>query len=328
MDKKQEDITAKLDVTLNDDKTDSAPQAELNQKPCRAGFVSLIGAPNAGKSTITNNFTGSKVSIVSPKAQTTRMVVKGIGIYDCTQIIFLDTPGIFKPKRRLDRAMVASAWNGVADADIIVLVVDAKRGFDDETRAIIEKLNQNKMTAVLVLNKVDLIHKEKLLGLSAALNQAGNFTETFMISALTGKHIEDFYRYLADKLPLSPWYYPEDQMSDLPLKLLTAEIVREKLFLYLHQEIPYSVTVEPELWERKPDGSIRAEMTIYTERASQKVIILGRNGAMIKKIGQTARQELEHILDERIHLFLYVKVRENWVNDPQRYNDWGLNFNS
>ena len=294
----------------------------------RAGFVSLIGAPNAGKSTITNNFAGSKVSIVSPKAQTTRTIVKGIGIYNKTQIIFLDTPGIFKPKRRLDRAMVASAWGGLKDADIVVLVVDAKRGFDDETKAIVEKLNQDKIEAVLVLNKVDLIRKENLLSLSAALNQTGKFKETFMISALTGENIDDFYRYLADNLPESPWYYPEDQMSDMPLKLLAAEVVREKLFLYLRQELPYSLTVEPELWQRRDDGSVRAEMTIYVERDNQKIIVLGKGGQMIKKIGQAARRELEEMLEDRIHLFLFVKVRENWINDPARYNPWGLNFNS
>lgn len=304
----------------------SSEQSEGNIT--RAGFVSLIGAPNAGKSTITNNFAGSKVSIVSPKAQTTRTIVKGIGIYDKTQIIFLDTPGIFKPKRRLDRAMVASAWGGLKDADIVVLVVDAKRGFDDETEAIVEKLNQDKIEAVLVLNKVDLIRKENLLSLSAALNQAGKFKETFMISALTGENIDDFYRYLADNLPESPWYYPEDQMSDMPLKLLAAEVVREKLFLYLRQELPYSLTVEPELWQRRDDGSVRAEMTIYVERDNQKIIVLGKGGQMIKKIGQAARQELEEMLEDRIHLFLFVKVRENWINDPARYNPWGLNFNS
>ena len=304
----------------------SSEQSEGNIT--RAGFVSLIGAPNAGKSTITNNFAGSKVSIVSPKAQTTRTIVKGIGIYDKTQIIFLDTPGIFKPKRRLDRAMVASAWGGLKDADIVVLVVDAKRGFDDETEAIVEKLNQDKIEAVLVLNKVDLIRKENLLSLSAALNQAGKFKETFMISALTGENIDDFYRYLADNLPESPWYYPEDQMSDMPLKLLAAEVVREKLFLYLRQELPYSLTVEPELWLRRDDGSVRAEMTIYVERDNQKIIVLGKGGSMIKKIGQAARRELEEMLEDRIHLFLFVKVRENWINDPARYNPWGLNFNS
>ena len=294
----------------------------------RCGFVALIGAPNAGKSTITNNFVGSKVSIVSPKVQTTRTMVKGIGIYGNSQIIFLDTPGIFKPKRRLDRAMVASAWGGVGDADITVLVVDAHKGFDDEVKAIVARLNENKTAAVLVLNKVDLVKKEKLLQLSAELNQSGNFTETFFISAVTGENIEEFYKYLADNLPESPWYYPEEQMSDMPLKLLAAEIVREKLFLYLQQELPYALTVEPELWQRKEDNSVRAEMTIYVQRDSQKIIVLGKGGSMIKKIGQAARREIEDLLEERVHLFLYVKVRENWIDDPARYSDWGLNFNA
>lgn len=294
----------------------------------RCGFVALLGAPNAGKSTITNHFVGSKVSIVSPKAQTTRTTVKGIGIWQNTQIIFLDTPGIFKPKRRLDRAMVASAWGGVADADMTALVVDAKRGFDDETKAIVEKIKQNKLKTLLVLNKIDLVKNEKLLELASELNQVYPFVETFMVSALEGKGIEEFYDYLAEHLPESPWYYPEEQMSDLPLKLLAAEIVREKLFLYLRQELPYALTVEPELWERREDNSVRAEMTIYVERDGQKQIILGRGGAMIKKIGQSARQELEDLLEDRVHLFLFVKVRENWGEDKARYSDWNLDFNA
>ena len=304
--------------------TESGRQAAGGETRC--GFVALLGAPNAGKSTLTNNFAGSKVSIVSPKAQTTRTTVKGIGIWHNTQIIFLDTPGIFKPKRRLDRAMVASAWSGVGDADITVLTVDAKRGFDDETRAIIDRLKENKIPALLVLNKIDLATGEKLLRLCAELNAAYPFAETFMISALTGKGTSEFYDYLAANLPASPWYYPEEQMSDMPLKLLAAEVVREKLFLYLRQELPYALTVEPELWERRADNSVRAEMTIYVERDSQKQIVLGRGGAMAKKIGQAARLELEEMLEERIHLFLFVKVRENWGDDPARYAEWNLDF--
>ena len=299
----------------------------MANKETRAGFVSLIGAPNAGKSTITNHFAGSKVSIVSPKAQTTRTVVKAIGIYDNAQIIFLDTPGIFNPKRRLDRAMVTAAWNGVKDADVIALIVDAKRGFDDETKAIVQKLKEENLKAVLVLNKTDLIKQEKLLTLSAEINAAYSFDETFMISALKGENIDDFYQYLANHLPLSPWLYPEDQMSDMPLKLLAAEVVREKLFLYLHDELPYMLTVEPELWQRREDGSVRAEMTIYVARDNQKIIILGKNGQMIKKIGMSARKDLEEMLEDRIHLFLFVKVRENWENDPARYGIWGLSYN-
>lgn len=292
----------------------------------RAGFVALLGAPNAGKSTLTNHFVGSKVSIVSPKAQTTRTTIKGIGIYENTQIIFLDTPGIFNPKRRLDRAMVASAWSGVADADITALLVDVKRGFDDETRAIIEKLQEAKMHAVLVLNKTDLVAKEKLLVLADELNKAFPFDETFMVSALSGKGVDDFYHYLAQNLPISPWYYPEEQMSDMPLKLLAAEVVREKLFLYLKQELPYALTVEPELWERRDDNSVRAEMTIYVERDGQKQIIVGHGGAMIKKIGQAARLELEELLEDRIHLFLFVKVRKDWGEDKARYETWNLDY--
>ncbi|MDR1694618.1 MAG: GTPase Era [Lactobacillaceae bacterium] len=299
-----------------------------NDAQTRCGFVALIGATNAGKSTITNNFVGSKVSIVSPKVQTTRTMVRGINIFENTQIVFIDTPGIFKPKRRLDRAMVSSAWNGANDADIVVLVVDAKRGFDNETKEIVKKLNEQKIEAILLLNKIDVIKKEKLLSLTLEINQAGNFKETFMVSALTGRHIDDFYKYLADNLPLSPWFYPEDQISDMPLKLLAAEITREKLFLYVHEEIPYSLTVETELWERREDGSVRAEQTIYVERDSQKKIILGKGGTMIKRIGLASRKELEELLEDRVHLFLFVKVRENWMNDASRYEDWNLDFNA
>lgn len=294
----------------------------------RAGFVSLIGAPNAGKSSITNDFAGSKVSIVSPKAQTTRSVIKGIGVFENTQIVFLDTPGIFNPKRRLDRAMVLSAWDGVKDADMIALVVDSKRGFDYESKAIVEKLKEDKVEALLVLNKTDLVKKEKLLSLSAEINDMYAFKETFFVSAQTGEGLEDFYGYLAENLPVSPWFYPEEQMSDMPLKLLAAEVVREKLFLYLKDELPYALTVEPELWERRDDGSVRAEMTIYVERDNQKIIVLGKGGQMIKKIGMSARKELEELLEDRIHLFLFVKVRENWGNDPARYKIWGLNYNA
>lgn len=301
---------------------------ENNKMMTRCGFVTLLGAPNAGKSTITNDFAGSKVSIVSPKAQTTRTTIKGIGIFENTQIIFQDTPGIFKPKRRLDRSMVASAWGGAKDGDILVLVVDAKRGFDPETKAIIEELNKQTHPTVLVLNKIDTVAKNKLLPLAAEINEAGKFVETFMISATTRENIDELYKYLADNLPESPWYYPEEQMSDMPLKLLAAEVVREKLFLMLQQEIPYALTVEPELWQRRDDNSVRAEMTIYVEREGQKKIIIGQGGQMIKKIGEKARRELEEMLECRIHLFLYVKVRENWGDDPARYSDWGLNYNA
>lgn len=294
----------------------------------RAGFVALIGAPNAGKSTLTNHFAGSKVSIVTPKAQTTRTTVKGIGVFENTQIIFLDTPGIFAPKRRLDRAMVASAWDGMGDADITALLVDAKRGFDEETKAIIARLKESGRKAVLVINKADLVSGGRLLELAAVLNAAFDFDATFMVSAKEGNGLEDFYRYLAQELPEGPWYYPEEQMSDMPLKLLAAEVVREKLFLYLREELPYALTVEPELWERRDDNSVRAEMTIYVEREGQKQIVLGKGGMMIKKIGQSARCELEEMLEERIHLFLFVKVREKWGEDPERYRIWNLTYSS
>lgn len=296
------------------------------KQPTRCGFVALIGAPNAGKSTITNDFVGAKVSIVSPKVQTTRTRVKGIGVFENAQIIFVDTPGIFKPKRRLDRAMVASAWDGAGDADIVVLVVDAKKGLDDETRAIVGGLKNKKAPVVLLINKIDLVKKASLLALSQALNEAYTFEETFFVSAASGENMEEFYRYLAGHLPESPWYYPEEQMSDMPLKLLAAEVVREKLFLFLQQELPYVLTVEPELWERRDDGSIRAEITIYVERDGQKMIVLGKGGAMIKRIGQVARRELEEMLEARVHLFLFVKVRENWQEDAGRYSVWGLDF--
>lgn len=300
----------------------------LENDVTRCGFVALLGAPNAGKSTITNNFVGSKVSIVSPKAQTTRTTIKGIGIEKNTQIIFLDTPGVFRPKRRLDRAMVASAWDGAGDADILALVVDAARGFDDETRAIITKLKEaeNHIPTVLVLNKTDIAKRDKLLPLIEELNAAYPFKETFPVSALSGQGVQAFYQWLADNLPISPWLYPEDQMSDMPLKLLAAEIVREKLFLNLRQELPYLLTVEPELWQRRDDDSVRAEMTIYVEKPRHKEIILGHGGQMIKRIGQAARKELEELLEERIHLFLFVKVRENWGNDPARFKEWNLDF--
>ena len=262
----------------------------------KSGFVTLIGRTNVGKSTLLNLLVGEKVAAIANKVQTTRTAIKGIVNRKNSQIIFIDTPGIFKPKRRLDRAMVASSWSGVGDADIVVLVVDAKRGYDDETKAIVNKLKKNKTEAILLLNKTDLIQKEKLLGLAAELNQDFKFTETFMISALNGDQTEEFYKYLADNLPESPWYYDEDQMSDMPLKLLAAEIVREKLFLYLRHELPYALTVEPELWEGREDGSVRAEITIYVERDSQKIIVLGKGGSMIKKIGQAARKEIEDLL--------------------------------
>ncbi len=299
----------------------------MTETPTRCGFVTLLGPSNAGKSTITNHFVGAKVSIVTPKVQTTRNLIKGIGIRNNTQIVFIDTPGIFKPKRRLDRAMVASAWSGVDDADILVLVVDAKKGLDKDTKAIIEKLIKSKKEAVLLINKIDLVSKDKLLELIAKLNEQFSFKETFLVSALTGKYLDEFYDYLAQNLPENPWFYPEDQMSDMPLQMMVAEIVREKIFFHLRQELPYAVTVEPQNWLRKEDGSIKADMNIYVQKDNQKSILLGHNGSMIKKIGQAARFEIEKELDEKVHLFLFVKVRENWADDPNRYKIFNLDFN-
>ncbi len=292
------------------------------------GFVAIIGAPNVGKSTLLNRFVGSKVSIVSPKVQTTRTRVLGICIEAGAQLVFIDTPGIFRPRRRLDRAMVAAAWGGAGDADVLLVLVDAARGIDDDTRAILDRLKEQQKRGILVLNKVDLVAKPKLLELAAALDAEGIFDDTFMVSAETGDGTADLLAFLAGKMPEGPWMFPEDQMSDMPLRLLAAEITREKLFLQLHKELPYAATVETENWEEDEDGSARIEQVIYVERDSQKGIVLGKGGRQIKSIGAAAREELEELLERRVHLFLFVKVREKWSDDPARYRDWGLDFNA
>ncbi|MBR1648542.1 MAG: GTPase Era [Alphaproteobacteria bacterium] len=302
--------------------------ATNNEGVRRCGYVTLIGAPNAGKSTIVNNFVGSKVSIVTPKMQTTRTMIRGIGIFENTQIIFQDTPGIFKMKRRLDRSMVDMAWTTSQNCDIVVLVIDAKKGLDKENQAVINEINSRGLSPVLVLNKIDTIAKQKLLPLAKLCHESGNFSEIFMVSAQTGENLADFYRYLADNLPESPWLYPEEQMSEMPLKYFAAEIVREKMFMLLQAEIPYSLTVEPLNWVRRADDSVKAEMNIYVEREGQKRIVIGQGGQMIKKIGEKSRLELEKLLECPVHLFLYVKVREKWMEDPARYKDWGLNFDA
>jgi GTP-binding protein Era len=294
----------------------------------RAGFIAVLGAPNVGKSTLVNTLVGSKVSIVSPKVQTTRTRVMGIVQKDRTQLIFVDTPGIFAPRRRLDRAMVAAAWAGAGDADIVVLVVDSLRGFDRDTRAIAEQLKTNKRSAVLVLNKTDAAKKDGLLQLAAQGDAMGLFTEIFMVSALTGDGTGDLLGRLAEAVPPGPWLFPEDQLSDMPERQLAAEITREKLFLALEQEVPYAATVETETWEDRPDGSVRIGQVVYVERPSQRAIVLGHGGKRIKSIGQAAREELSHILGCTVHLFLFVKVREKWGDDPERYRDWGLDFNA
>ena len=292
----------------------------------RSGFVALIGAPNAGKSTLVNRLVGAKVSIVTHKVQTTRALVRGIATHRNAQIVFVDTPGIFQPKRRLDRAMVTTAWGGAKDADLVLVLIDAERGLRGDAEAMLERLAEVRQPAVLVLNKVDRVPRETLLGLASAANERAKFEATFMVSALTGSGCEDLLDFLAGRLPEGPWYYPEDQLSDLPMRQLAAEITREKLYLRLHQELPYSSHVETEKWEEKKDGSVRIEQVIYVERDSQKKIVLGHKGETIRSIGQASRAEIAGILEQKVHLFLFVKVRENWGDDPERYREMGLDF--
>lgn len=299
---------------------------EPDKKVTRSGFVALIGAPNAGKSTLVNRLVGAKVSIVTHKVQTTRAIVRGIATHGSAQIVFVDTPGIFKPKRRLDEAMVTTAWGGAKDADLVLVLIDAERGIKGDALALLENLSGVRQPKVLVLNKIDRIKRDTLLALAAQANEYSEFERTFMISALDGSGCSDLLDYLAEKLPEGPWYYPEDQLSDLPMRQLAAEITREKLFLRLHDELPYSSHVENEKWEEKSDGSVRIEQVIYIERDSQKKIVIGRKGETIKAIGEAARKELSEILEQKVHLFLFVKVRENWGNDPERYREMGLEF--
>jgi len=294
----------------------------------RAGFVAIVGAPNVGKSTLLNQMVGTKVSIVSPKVQTTRTRVLGICIEEQTQIIFIDTPGIFAPRRRLDRAMVAAAWGGAGDADDVLLLVDASRGIDSNTKSILERLQKTERRVTIALNKVDLVVKEELLELAQKLDAIGIADEIFMISAEKGDGVADLLTYLSGRMVVGPWLFPEDQISDMPQRLLAAEITREKLYLNLNQELPYATTVETESWENKDDGSVKINQIIYVERPSQKAIVLGKGGRQIKSIGESARLELEEMLDIRVHLFLFVKVREKWGDDPERYRDWGLDFNA
>ena len=292
----------------------------------KAGFVALIGAPNAGKSTLLNSLVGSKVSIVSRKVQTTRALVRGIAIEGEAQIVFVDTPGIFKPKRRLDRAMVTSAWGGAGDADVIALLLDVRKGIDEEAEAILEKLPELKQAKVLILNKIDLIERSRLLELAAKLNEKVPFAHTFMISALKSDGIDTLRRQLAAMMPEGPWLYPEDQISDAPLRMLAAEITREKIYERLHEELPYQSTVETDQWQPRPDGSVRIEQSVFVERDSQRKIVLGKGGQTIKAIGQAARKEIAEIAEAPVHLFLFVKVRENWSDDPERYREMGLEF--
>ena len=292
----------------------------------RCGFVALVGAPNAGKSTLLNQLVGAKVSIVSRKSQTTRALVRGIAIDGLAQIILVDTPGIFQPKRRLERAMVASAFSGAADADVVSLLVDARRGVDDEVETILSQLSQLKTKKILVINKIDLIEREKLLALVADLTSREKFIEVFMISALTGDGVDVMRKSIGGLMPISPWLYPEDQLSDAPLRLLAAEITREQIYDRLHDEIPYQSTVETDLWSQQKDGSARIEQTIFVARDGQKKIIIGEAGRTIKAIGQAARREIAEAAGHPVHLFLFVKVRENWADDPERYREMRLEF--
>ncbi|MGY4479605.1 GTPase Era [Bradyrhizobium sp. USDA 3364] len=292
----------------------------------RCGFVALIGAPNVGKSTLVNALVGSKVTIVSRKVQTTRALIRGIVIEGNAQIILVDTPGIFAPRRRLDRAMVSTAWSGAHDADLVCVLLDAKSGLDEEASAILAKLESVAHPKILVLNKVDLVQREKLLALAQAANERMRFEHTFMISALSGDGVADLREMLAKMVPAGPFLYPEDQMSDAPMRHLAAEITREKIYSHLHQELPYQSTVETDSWTDRKDKSIRIEQTIFVERESQRKIVLGKGGATIKSIGAQARAEIAEIMGVPVHLFLFVKVRENWGDDPDRYKEMGLDF--
>jgi GTPase len=302
------------------DSTDSSTPAT------RCGFVALIGAPNVGKSTLVNALVGSKVTIVSRKVQTTRALIRGIVIDNRSQIILVDTPGIFSPKRRLDRAMVSTAWSGAYDADLVCMLIDAKLGIDEEAGSILEKLATVAHEKVLVVNKIDLVPREKLLALVKAANDRLPFARTFMISALSGDGVDDLRHALGQMVPEGPFHYPEDQMSDAPMRQLAAEITREKIFLKLHQELPYQSTVETDSWTERKDKSIRIEQTIFVERESQRKIVLGKGGATIKSIGEDSRKEIAEIVGVPVHLFLFVKVRENWGDDPDRYSEMGLEF--
>jgi GTPase len=305
---------------------DPATPEGAETSPTSAGFVALIGVPNAGKSTLLNALVGSKVSIVSRKVQTTRTLVRGIAIEGRAQIVFVDTPGIFRPKRRLDRAMVTSAWGGAGDADVVCLLLDARKGVTEEVEAILSKLPEVRQPKVLILNKIDLIERRRLLELAADLNQRAAFTDTFMVSALTGDGVPDLKRRLAGMMTPGPWLYPEDQVSDAPLRMLAAEITREKIYERLHEELPYESTVETDQWQQRPDGSVRIEQTVFVERESQRKIVLGKGGQTIKAIGQAARRDIAEIAESPVHLFLFVKVRENWGDDPERYREMGLEF--
>jgi GTP-binding protein Era len=301
-------------------------EAPAREAATRCGFVALIGASNVGKSTLLNALVGAKVTIVSRKVQTTRSLIRGIAIEADAQIIFVDTPGIFQPRRRLDRAMVATAWSGAHDADVVGVLIDARKGIDAEAEALLPRLTELAHPKVAIINKVDLVEKRSLLTLARDLNARGEFAATFMLSALTGDGVADLKRWLAQHVAEGPWLYPADQVSDAPLRSLAAEITREKIFAKLHQELPYQSTVETEVWKELKDGAVRIEQAIYVERESQRKIVLGKGGQAIKAIGAAARKEIAEIVEKPVHLFLFVKVREGWGDDPERYREMGLEF--
>jgi GTP-binding protein Era len=301
-------------------------EVDTSAEPTRCGFIALVGAPNAGKSTLLNALVGTKVSIVTHKAQTTRAQIRGVVTEGPSQIVFIDTPGIFTPKRRLDRAMVEAAWTGAGDADFVALIVDAERGVTAEVEALLEGLEAVRHPRVLVLNKIDLIPREKLLGLSAGLNARLSFEATFMLSALNGSGVKDFLRWSEQRVPLGPWHFPEDQLTDLTLAITAAEVTREKLFLRIHEEIPYNATVETEKFTINKDGSYRIDQVVYVTRDTHKKIVLGAGGQTIKAIGAESRKELMEIFETPVHLFLFVKVREKWSEDPERYREMGLEW--
>lgn len=308
-----------------------APTTAADAQPhdgTRAGFVALIGEPNAGKSTLLNRMVGAKVSIVTHKVQTTRARIRGIAMYGASQVVFVDTPGIFRPRRRLDRSMVAAAWGGAADADIVVLLIEAHRGLTDGVEAILSELRDkaSDRPVALAINKIDRVKAEELLDLSQRLNDAFPFARTFMISAERGYGCEDLLAWLAGTVPEGPWLYPEDQVADLPMRMIAAEITREKLTLRLHEEIPYQLTVETESWEDRPDGSARIDQVIYVSRAGHKGIVLGKGGETIKAVGQAARTELREFMGRDVHLFLRVILRENWLDESERYSEMGLDY--
>jgi len=292
----------------------------------RCGFIALVGAPNAGKSTLLNSLVGSKVSIVTHKAQTTRAQIRGVVTEGESQVIFVDTPGIFAPKRRLDRAMVEAAWSGAGDADLVALIIDVERGITPEVESLLEGLKQVRNPLVLVLNKIDLLKREKLLALSESLNSRLKFEETFMISAMKGDGIRDMLAWAEQRVPLGPWHFPEDHLTDLTLAITAAEVTREKLFLRIHDEIPYNATVETEKFTVQKDGSYKIDQVIYLAREAHKKIVLGAGGATIKSIGADSRAELMEIFETKVHLFLFVKVREKWSEDPERYREMGLDW--